>query len=1490
MTDHPHHLSAPYPGLRSFEEADHPLFFGRETQVVAMLRLLSNCHFAAVVGSSGSGKSSLVRAGLIPAVRTGFLAETKKWLIVPPIKPGRDPYGNLAAALFGCLPGDRCAEARNGDANEVQVQLRESLKAADQGLLDVLASSELSSDSKILLVIDQFEELFAFRRSLRTTPAFAPRDEAAAFVSMLLRTCEDQHERVWVVVTMRSDSIGDCEAFLRLPEKVSANQFLVPRLDRRQMAEAICGPSQLVGHAFAPFGFDDGFMNQVINDAGDRPDQLPLMQHALMRAWKAASARAAKDTLPVIITLADYKEVGRIRHALSQHANDALREGKVTERQKTIAQTLFLLLCDVRPDGQIVRRRPLVSEVAAVAKASVSEIEAVVRLFQEDDRNFLLLALGGAGADSRLAHLDSESVLDISHEVLLRQWDTYRGWQEAERERAAELRWLADCARLRQKEGCELLGEASLERVAKWRYRASESWAVRYVDPVAWKAVQEYINESEREVARQRRKAEWKRRMGFATIAGAILLAVALWFLVGAQVKKWSEVAQRAETEQTRRFVAGIGADHVKFTLDETTALWELAELPPESKAIRSRVLTNWFGDAASLKRALVRGAAGLHCAVGLRAAGYQEVQPLAAKLLNQLTESNADAFLVTDLWAGIAPWLAARSTFLTDPANWANSAIGMLENTTETDPEEVSTLCEPLAVLVARMDVTTAVVVADRIARALENPQETNSVRLSSLGAVLASLAGAMDATDAGGMAERMARALENPQETNSVRLSRLGEALAELAGRMDISKAAPAVSRGALVFAKALENPQETNMFRLSRLGEVLAELARQMDTSKAAPAVSRGALVFTKALENPQETDWSRLSRLGTVLALLARRMDATTAAVVAEPMAKALENPQERNSARLSRLGAVLASLAGAMDATDAGGMAERMARALENPQETNAFLLSSLGQVLAALAGRLDATTAAAVAEPMAKALENPQETNVGRVSSLGEVLAALTGRMAVTNAGPMASRGALVLARNLAKPQGRDPYRLYRLGRALARLAGWLDSTTAATVAEGMARALEHREEADSDRLASIATAVAGLAGRLDAATAAVMAERMAKALEEPKETDSRRLASLSRVLAGLAGRLDATTAAMMAERIAKALENPKETDSDHLANLSTILAGLTGRLDTTTAAVMAERMAKALEEPEETDSRRLASLSTVLAGLTGRLDTTTAAVIAERMAKALEKPKETDSDRLASLSTVLAGLAGRLDNTAKVPLAEDLAKTVANSREKDPDRLSSLGGVLAALAGRLPATNLVPLAELIAKAMANRQTGFDRLQFLGATLAGLTAEVPGTDKARLVALSYWLSANWSEDPRIEAVARPPRPLGASRTRAPSLLAESEPKAPAFVTLSNMCSVWATIAPTNLVEVLKWPFCVGEPQKIVLAALGKRTGWDFGGDVWKFVEQVDSLGIPGVNREFLDLPAKRPRIEDAIKELETLASRRPKKQGLDKAE
>jgi hypothetical protein len=292
-------------------------------------------------------------------------------------------------------PGAALADPVETDVEAPEdVPVLATLRRSDRGLFLALEQGGLPAGAHVMIVVDQFEELFAFRRSGAEADRVATRDEAAGFVRLLLRSCAEPEAPIRVVVTMRSDFIGDSEAFLGLPEAISRSQFLVPRLDRAQLTEVITRPGAVRDAAFRSFTVDGdprrsdsvaGLVTRVINDAGDRSDQLPLMEHALMRTWKIAVARAGDGAIE--LTREDFEKAGGLANALSLHADAAWDQVKDNPRQAHLTQRLFMLLCDVTPDGQITRRRPRITEVETVADASLDEIADVMRIFQEDDRS-----------------------------------------------------------------------------------------------------------------------------------------------------------------------------------------------------------------------------------------------------------------------------------------------------------------------------------------------------------------------------------------------------------------------------------------------------------------------------------------------------------------------------------------------------------------------------------------------------------------------------------------------------------------------------------------------------------------------------------------------------------------------------------------------------------------------------------------------------------------------------------------------------------------------------------------------------------------------------------------------------------------------------------------------------------------------------------------------------------------------------------------------
>jgi energy-coupling factor transporter ATP-binding protein EcfA2 len=260
-------LFNPFPGLRPFEPEEDHLFFGREREIDDLLHRLGSHRFVAVVGTSGSGKSSLVRSGLIPALQGGFISKAGPDWRVSVLRPGEDPIGHLARALDA---PDAIGAAGAELVGTNRVLLDATLRRGTLGLVDAVRLARIPRTDNVLVVVDQFEELFRFRRG---RPAANSRDEAVVFVKLLIEAVSQREVPVNVVLTMRSDFIGECMAYPGLPEAINESLYLVPRMSRDELRSAITGPVAVAGGRIAP-----RLVVRLLNDVGDDQDQLPLMR------------------------------------------------------------------------------------------------------------------------------------------------------------------------------------------------------------------------------------------------------------------------------------------------------------------------------------------------------------------------------------------------------------------------------------------------------------------------------------------------------------------------------------------------------------------------------------------------------------------------------------------------------------------------------------------------------------------------------------------------------------------------------------------------------------------------------------------------------------------------------------------------------------------------------------------------------------------------------------------------------------------------------------------------------------------------------------------------------------------------------------------------------------------------------------------------------------------------------------------------------------
>ena len=364
----------PYKRLDVFEEDDAKLFFGREKLVDKLVERVKDSRTVFITGPSGSGKSSLARAGLIPALKGGAIPKSDSWLYEI-IKPGRDPLDALASA-FSRLKSP-----------ELGKYFRKNFNQPDA--LHECAESTLSGrqDQRLVLFIDQFEEVFTQ----------IGKDKAEPFLNLLTHAVTVENGRVIILFAMRSDFISNCAMYPELNELLNRQFIQIGAMQPDELVSAIAQPALRVG-----LKIDPDLIAQIINDMQGEPGALPLMQFALKDLFDSQDAKGGV----IALTLADYLQHGGIHKALERHADNAFT--RLNKDEQELAHTIFTGLIEIGRGTQDTRRTALFNELIPANRKA-------------EDLNVTVKKL----ADARLITTDELEGIDtitISHEKLIDAW------------------------------------------------------------------------------------------------------------------------------------------------------------------------------------------------------------------------------------------------------------------------------------------------------------------------------------------------------------------------------------------------------------------------------------------------------------------------------------------------------------------------------------------------------------------------------------------------------------------------------------------------------------------------------------------------------------------------------------------------------------------------------------------------------------------------------------------------------------------------------------------------------------------------------------------------------------------------------------------------------------------------------------------------------------------------------------------------------------
>lgn len=523
---------SPFPGLRPFTPEESEYFFGRDRESEEIFIKLLRNRFVAITGASGSGKSSLVLSGLIPRIRSLSDAGDAKWRTIT-VRPGSDPVRNLAAALAG--------NGFSGDPESEPVkEILRLLKEEPDGIGDAVRNARTRFIGKTLLFIDQFEELFR-EGSYKSLP---DRDrEISRFLNLLTNSVSHNNPDIYLVIAIRSDLITECSQYRGFTNLINGSSYMVSRMNRESMREAIVGPVKTIGAEIDP-----DLVELLVNEVSGPDYQLPILQHALMRTWLRWKEL---DEPGRPLDFSDYFAIGTIRDSISRHA-DELYE-LLDARGKLICERLFKNITGPGPDNNGIRLPLTIKTLKSAIQCGYDELIQVVEVF----RNPAISVL----TPHYSVPLDDNSTIDLSHESIILLWTRLRQWVAGESASVQMYLRLSETSALYQQGKAGLLKQPELQLALNWREqnKPTLSWAVKH-DPAFERAMvflrtseKEYLEAEERKARHNRWRLKRIRIIssifgGLAILAGLITL-IALGSKLSADKKRRTVEKQKMEVE-----------------------------------------------------------------------------------------------------------------------------------------------------------------------------------------------------------------------------------------------------------------------------------------------------------------------------------------------------------------------------------------------------------------------------------------------------------------------------------------------------------------------------------------------------------------------------------------------------------------------------------------------------------------------------------------------------------------------------------------------------------------------------------------------------------------------------------------------------------------------------------------------------------------------------------------------------------------------------
>ena len=461
----------PYPGLRPFNSDEKRFFFGRDDQTASVIHEIEQNRFVALTGSSGSGKSSLINAGIIPGISEVSNADDgSSWKIIT-TRPGVSPIDNLSRAIAQSANENNLKSEDNYQPDK----FAQLLKGDHHGLAELFYQIIGNEKGRILIIIDQFEELFHFRK---TSINGVANKEHEDFISLLVEAVRNKKLPVHVLLAVNSDFLEDCYHSRALSNMILESNHKLDEFTADDLRQVIEVPAKMEGAEI-----DSVLVNQILRDITDKSDQLPLLQHLLNRMWDYW----VDQNIDQPISLKEYDAAGGIENAVSIHADQAYDD--LSDSDRKLCEKIFKTITG-KLDSDIAVSKPLrIDDIAFINHSGTPEIIDILEKFRQPGRPFIL--------PQRDVKLDPETVISLSHESLIRLWKRLRTWVEEEAESVSIYTKLAEQSRLFQVGKANLLTAPDLQKAILWREKNEPTfqWAQRH--NTAFERTMQYLNLSQ---------------------------------------------------------------------------------------------------------------------------------------------------------------------------------------------------------------------------------------------------------------------------------------------------------------------------------------------------------------------------------------------------------------------------------------------------------------------------------------------------------------------------------------------------------------------------------------------------------------------------------------------------------------------------------------------------------------------------------------------------------------------------------------------------------------------------------------------------------------------------------------------------------------------------------------------------------------------------------------------------------------------------------